>query len=236
MAPAASLSFRNRRPALTTLSIIAFVTSSSDSNTLPHVRDTCEVGERIRHYRASKNLTQVRLAEIMNAARPYLADIERGKREPSYNFLRKLLEATGISSEWLPRGTGPMISDMYMPEAGGRLDIDFLAEAGLEKLDCGLYAIGDKVYVPLSNIEACCGTGFDVFNEYTIEDAIAANRKEVGALRSDMLPYAVKTEGRSMEGYGIKENSTVIVNPAEDAYAGCVALVVLGGKASIKKI
>jgi phage repressor protein C with HTH and peptisase S24 domain len=129
-----------------------------------------------------------------------------------------------------------MISDMYMPEAGERLDIDFLAEAGLEKLDCGLYAIGDKVYVPLSNIEACCGTGFDVFNEYTIEDAIAANRKEVGALRSDMLPYAVKTEGRSMEGYGIKENSTVIVNPVEDAYSGCVALVVLGGKASIKKI
>jgi SOS-response transcriptional repressor LexA len=86
----------------------------------------------------------------------------------------------------------------------------------------------DKVYVPLSSIEACCGAGFDVFNEYSIGDAITADRKEVGTLRSDMLPYAVKTEGRSMEGYEIKENSTVIVNLAEDVYSGCVVLVALG--------
>ena len=55
-------------------------------------------------------------------------------------------------------------------------------------------------------------------------------------LRSDMLPFAVMTQGRSMEGYGIKEGSTVIVNPAEDIYSGCVAMVVYEDKASIKKI
>jgi phage repressor protein C with HTH and peptisase S24 domain len=173
---------------------------------------------------------------MMKISRAYLADIERGKREPSYNFLRKFLETTGVSSEWLLRETGPMISNLRLPEDGDRRDIDFLMDAGLEKLDCGLYAIGEKIFLPLSSVEACCGAGFDVFDDYTIGDAIAADREKVGILRSDMLPYAVKTEGRSMEGYGIKENSTVIVNPSEDVYSGCVALVVLGGKACIKKI
>ena len=67
-------------------------------------------------------------------------------------------------------------------------------------------------------------------------DTIAVNRADAGVLRPDMLPYAVKTEGRSMEGYGIKEGSTVVVNPGEDVYSGCVALVVYGDRASVKKI
>jgi SOS-response transcriptional repressor LexA len=51
-----------------------------------------------------------------------------------------------------------------------------------------------------------------------------------------MPPYAALTEGNSMTGYGIKEGSTVVVNPAEDIYSGCIALVLFDDKASIKKI
>jgi SOS-response transcriptional repressor LexA len=39
-----------------------------------------------------------------------------------------------------------------------------------------------------------------------------------------------------MEGFGIKEGSMVVVNPAEDVYSGCVAMVVYDEQASIKKI
>jgi phage repressor protein C with HTH and peptisase S24 domain len=172
----------------------------------------------------------------MEVGRAYLADIERGEKEPSFNFLRKFLETTGISSEWVLRGVGPMNADGISPDEGERRDVESLTDAGLEKLDCGLFALGDKVYVPLSSISACCGAGFDVFEDYNIGDAITANRKEIGVLRPDMLPYAVKTEGRSMEGYGIKDGSTVVVNPGEDVYSGCVALVIYDGRASIKKI
>jgi hypothetical protein len=39
-----------------------------------------------------------------------------------------------------------------------------------------------------------------------------------------------------MEGYGIKEGSMVIVNPAERVFLGCVAMVVYDERASIKKV
>jgi SOS-response transcriptional repressor LexA len=181
-------------------------------------------------------LTQQRLSKMMGVNRGYLGQIERGEKEPSYNFLKKLIEATGLSSEWLLHGKGPMYGDVKTPEEGERRELDSFSEAGLEKLGCGLYVLGDKLYVPLSSITACCGDGFDVFEFYTIENAIAVNRNGVGALRSDLLPYAVMTEGSSMTGYGIKEGSTVIINPAEEVFSGCVALVVYGDKASIKKI
>jgi phage repressor protein C with HTH and peptisase S24 domain len=181
-------------------------------------------------------MSQQRLADIMETSRGYLAEIERGVKEPSFNFLRKLLEATGLSSEWVLRGGGPMFLGEKTVTEGDRREIEALFDAGLEKLDCGLYTLGDKVYVPLSSVSACCGPGFEVYADYSIGDAVAVNRGNAGTLRSDLLPYAVTTEGRSMEGYGIKEGSTVIVNPAEDVFSGCVALVIYGDKASVKKI
>ena len=146
------------------------------------------------------------------------------------------MDATGISSEWFLRGVGPMLADVVSPDEGKRMDIEFLSDVGLEKLDCGLYALGDKVYVPMSSISACCGSGTEVFDDYNIGDAITVSRKEIGVLRADMLPFAVTTQGRSMEGYGIKEGSTVIINPVEDIYSGCVVLAIYDDKASIKKI
>ena len=202
------------------------------SNKLPLPK----IGQRLKQYRDSQRLTQQNLASMMRVSRGYLAGIERGAKEPSYNFLQKLLETTGISSEWFLRGAGPMLAGTKSPEEGKIRDIEFLADAGLERLECGLFALGDKVYVPMSSINACCGSGFDAFEDYNIGDAITVNRKEIGVLRSEMLPFAVKTEGRSMEGYGIKDGSTVIVNPAEDVYSGCVVLAIYDGRASIKKI
>jgi len=195
-----------------------------------------EIGRRIKRYRASQELTQQDLAKKMNVSRSYIGSIESGEKEPSFRFLRKLLDVTGISGNWIFRGVGPMLTDSVSPDEGERRDIEFLTDAGLERLDCGLYVLGDKIYVPMSSISACCGSGFDVFDDYNIGDAITVNRKEIGVLRSDMLPFAVMTQGKSMEGYGIREGSTVIINPAEDIYTGCVVMVIYDDRASIKKI
>ncbi|MDR1019112.1 MAG: helix-turn-helix domain-containing protein [Synergistaceae bacterium] len=198
-----------------------------------------EAGRRIKRYRTSHSFTQQQLADSIGTSRGYLAEIERGVKEPSFNFLRKLLETTGLSSEWVLRGEGAMFRETGEKDAAKgaeRRDIEALFDAGLKKLDCGLYALGDKVYVPLSSVTACCGTGFEIYEDYNIGEAIAVSLKEAGTLRPGALPYAVRTEGRSMEGYGIKEGSTVIVNPAEDVYSGCVALVIYGDRASVKKV
>jgi transcriptional regulator with XRE-family HTH domain len=199
-----------------------------------NVRHIAEVGARIKKFRTSQKMTQQNLADSLETSRGYLAEIETGIKEPSYNFLRKLLDATNLSSEWLLRGTGTMFQEEI--REGDSKEIYRLNDTDLERLECGLFMLGDKVYVPLSTITACCGRGFYVYDDYNIGEAIAVRKKDVGILRPEMLPYAVQTYGRSMEGYGIKEGSTVVINPAEEVFSGCVALVVYDEKASVKKV
>ncbi|WP_274531983.1 LexA family protein [Aminobacterium colombiense] len=45
---------------------------------------------------------------------------------------------------------------------------------------------------------------------------------------ADKHPFAVFVEGDSMEGAGIPDRSTVVVNPAEEVYDGDTALVCFG--------
>lgn len=67
-----------------------------------------EVGERIRAYRLSQDMTQQDLADLVSVNRAYLAEIERCVKEPSYNFLMKLFASTSLSSNWLLAGEGSM--------------------------------------------------------------------------------------------------------------------------------
>ncbi|MDR2179712.1 MAG: LexA family transcriptional regulator [Synergistaceae bacterium] len=192
------------------------------------------VSKRIKQYRKSHNLTQHQLAALINVSREYLGGIENGKKGPSYHFLRCLLDATGLSSEWLLRGKKPMFEKKI--EDGDEQDVEALDNAEVEKLPCGLCTIGDMLFVPLSSISACCGAGKMVYEDYNLGTAVAVHRNKVGTLQEGRLPFAVTTEGRSMEGYGIKEGSMVIVNPAEPVQAGSVAMIIYNEKASIKKI
>jgi SOS-response transcriptional repressor LexA len=182
--------------------------------------------------REALGLTQKSMSEASGIGRTDIADVEAGRIEPSFNFIRSLNTTFNLDTNWLLTGKGTM----FLPKEGERKDIDNLIDSGLEKLDCGLYAAGDKVYLPLSSVTACCGPGFDVFENYDIGDAVLVTRKSVGALIDGMVPFVVQTEGRSMEGFGIKDGSMVVVNPAEDVYSGCVAMVVYGEQASIKKV
>lgn len=60
-----------------------------------------EVGIKIKEYRQLKNLTITALAKLIGASRPYLSDIERGKRTPSFNMLEKISVSLGTSSQEL---------------------------------------------------------------------------------------------------------------------------------------
>jgi transcriptional regulator with XRE-family HTH domain len=195
-----------------------------------------QVGTRIKQYRTSQRMSQQQLADMIKTNRGYLGEIERGAKEPSFNFLRNLLDASGLSSEWVLRGREPMFEAENNIQDGDRREVEYLEGAGLTQLSCGLFVLGEMVYLPLSSITACCGSGYDIYEAYSLGTAVAVTRKNLGALRSGLLPYAVMTEGRSMEGYGIKEGSMVIVNPAERVYSGCVAMVVYDERASIKKV
>lgn len=59
------------------------------------------LGNRLRKYRQSKNLTQEKLAEASNLDRTYISGVERGKRNPSFLILKKLSEILSINPNQL---------------------------------------------------------------------------------------------------------------------------------------
>lgn len=127
---------------------------------------------------------------------------------------------------------------MFMDEVSEAVvSTDTLINSSIAKLENGIFCSRSTVYVPVSSITACCGNGITIYpQDYDINEAIAVNRRDVGSLVEGATPFAVYTQGRSMEGYGIKEGSLVIVNPAEEWTTGTVVMVAIDEKASIKKV
>ncbi len=64
-------------------------------------------GEKIRYFRKNKNFTQKEFAQILGYSDAFLSDIETGKVEPSREFLKKLNEVFGISSDYILYGNPP---------------------------------------------------------------------------------------------------------------------------------
>ena len=61
------------------------------------------LGKRIRESRLKKGYTQQLLAEQAQIGEMYLGEIERGMKMPSLNSFIKLIEALGISADYVLR-------------------------------------------------------------------------------------------------------------------------------------
>jgi len=64
-------------------------------------------GERIRHFRKKRGITQKNFAENLGYSQNFLSAIELGKVEPSREFLKRLNEVLGISSDYILYGSPP---------------------------------------------------------------------------------------------------------------------------------
>jgi len=62
-------------------------------------------GEKIKEFRLIKGLTQEEFAESLGYSQNFLSAIEVGKVEPSRDFLIKLNEVFGISSDYILYGS-----------------------------------------------------------------------------------------------------------------------------------
>lgn len=54
------------------------------------------LGARIKELRAERRLSQEKLAELMDANPTYLGSVERGKENPTVDFLLKLADALRV--------------------------------------------------------------------------------------------------------------------------------------------
>jgi len=58
-------------------------------------------GKNIRRLREEKNLTQEKLAEMVEVSGSYIGYLERGKQSPSLKLLGKIAEALGVQPDTL---------------------------------------------------------------------------------------------------------------------------------------
>mgnify|MGYP002544596765 FL=1 len=195
------------------------------------------LGDRLKEIRQYFDESQQKFSDRVGIHRTYISDVEADRKEPSYSFLKKLIDSININPAWLMTGVGEKFISIASENQGHSINIDTLINNSVAKLENGIFCSKSTVYVPVSSITACCGSGITIYpQDYDINEAIAVNRREVGSLVEGLTPFAVYTQGRSMEGYGIKEGSLVVVNPAEQWTTGTVVMAAIDEKASIKKV
>ena len=66
--------------------------------------DKVAIGSRLREARNMVKLTQEQLAEKVGIGTTYISDIERGAQFPSLSLFIKLVDALGVSSDFILRG------------------------------------------------------------------------------------------------------------------------------------
>lgn len=66
--------------------------------------DKVAIGSRLREARNMAKLTQEQLAEKVGIGTTYISDIERGAKFPSLSLFIKIVDALGVSSDFILRG------------------------------------------------------------------------------------------------------------------------------------
>ena len=66
--------------------------------------DKVAIGSRLREARNRVKLTQEQLAEKVGIGTTYISDIERGAKFPSLSLFIKIVDALGVSSDFILRG------------------------------------------------------------------------------------------------------------------------------------
>lgn len=180
------------------------------------------------------NLTQEEFGSPLGLSWFNVRDLESGKKKVTPQLAEELEKNYSINMRWLLTGDGEMFRPDEHTLPNG---VDIYPSPRVHRTESGLFAVADMVYVPMSTMTACCGEGFVVYpQDCDINESVVVHNRDLGAIISGQLPFAVRTEGRSMEGYGIKEGSIVIVNPAEQTPSGSVVMVIINERAAIKKI
>ena len=66
--------------------------------------DKVAIGSRLREARNMVKLTQEQLAEKVGIGTTYISDIERGAKFPRLSLFIKIVDALGVSSDYILRG------------------------------------------------------------------------------------------------------------------------------------
>jgi len=167
------------------------------------------IGERLKEIRKKLGITQGELASLIGVSETTVWNWENGRREPRSTEINKLAKVLGVSVSYLL----------------GETDADH----GNVKKNSFQHVIEIPILDP--TLIACAGKGNHIESVYAkAEKTVFLPTSDVGVISvdADKRPFAVIVEGDSMEGAGIQDKSTVVVNPAEEIYDGDTVLVAFG--------
>lgn len=141
------------------------------------------IGERVRHARKSKGLTQEALAKRIGIKQPTLSGLESGKNNETA-FLPEIERETGFRALWLKNGRGP-----------DRVDAEPEAVTG-ELLPAG------TALIPQFDVRGSMGEGIDVPEHLDVVRHIAVSipdlRRQANFTSPDNLSF-ITGYGNSME-------------------------------------
>lgn len=159
----------------------------------------------IRLARKQKGLGQKELAEKIGVALDTVSRWENNVREPKISDIKNIAHVLGVSVDYLLANTQEEKQSESNVRNTKMLEIPLLDIA--TAASCG---VGNG----LSGVDLQAGE--TIFIEYSDLQRYDDLRK----------PFAIHTEGDSMEGAGLEEGSVAVINPAEDVLSGDMALIV----------
>lgn len=115
----------------------ADMVGTNDSKSSAHVQT---FQSRLKAARLAKRLDQAALAERAGLQTSAISHFETGRRTPSFDNLKKLVDALGVTADYLlgrvaePGASGPALERIFRETANmAAVDMDFLADIA-EKL------------------------------------------------------------------------------------------------------
>lgn len=182
-----------------------------------------EFGKRLAEIREKAHLTQEALGALVGVSRKTIGRWESAERVPDIAELKKLSNALNVS---------------IINLVGEEENIRLIPPANDEPSNVrGPFL--DVIELPIlsTEITACCGDGTPILELTSkAEKTVLFPRSKIGRIDDLRPPFAINSEGDSMEGFGVPSGALVAVNPAEEIRSGNVALVCIGDRVALKKV
>lgn len=79
--------------------------------------NTTSFGQNLRKYRKIKGMTQFELATECGYSNNFISDLETSKKQPSYEAVKKLAKALGVSLDQISYDQNTNSDDFFVKEA-----------------------------------------------------------------------------------------------------------------------
>ncbi|MDO5562786.1 MAG: helix-turn-helix transcriptional regulator, partial [Synergistaceae bacterium] len=137
------------------------------------------IEKRLLQARECLKKTQKEIASMANISVRAYINYENGQREVPRSVMN-VYSQLGVNVNWLLSGEGEMLcADNHTLPNG----VSIYPSPRMQKMDNGLLAVSDMVYVPMSTVTACCGEGFMIYpQDCDINDSVVVNKNKLGEL------------------------------------------------------